>query len=114
MGLAEKSVLLVYHPDAEDWINVNNDLEKLLLELRDPTKRFARQVSPAAACSLRVAQPVHASLPCSCTCCAPLILLQVPPHAHFHMHIKLCRRHISGVDLLQPACASKLGVGSRN
>ena len=49
VGLAEKAVLLAYHPDAEDWINVNNDLEKLLLELRDPGKRFARQVTPAAA-----------------------------------------------------------------
>lgn len=64
VGLAEKSVLLAYHPDAEDWINVNNDLEKLLLELRDPSKRFARQVIPAAVWSLPLVSP-----------CAPALLL---------------------------------------
>lgn len=56
-------MLLAYHPDAEDWINVNNDLEKLLLELRDPGKRFARQVAPAAARMVLLMQSLHASLP---------------------------------------------------
>ncbi len=44
VGLTEASVLREYHPDAQDLISVDNNLEKLLLDLRDPHKRFPRQV----------------------------------------------------------------------
>lgn len=44
-GLAEKTVLSEYHPDALDMLNVSTDLQKVLLELRDPHKRFPRQVT---------------------------------------------------------------------
>jgi len=43
--LSEKTVLREYHPDAEDMLNVSNDLEKILVALRDKTKRFPRQVA---------------------------------------------------------------------
>ena len=91
MGLAEKSVLLAYHPDAEDWINVNNDLEKLLLELRDPGKRFARQVAPAAARRVSLVQSLRARLPCLCTFCVPCLLAS---HTHpLLLHAVLLGRH---------------------
>ena len=53
VGLTEASVLREYHPDAQDLISVDNNLEKLLLDLRDPHKRFPRQVTcPSCACHL--------------------------------------------------------------
>ncbi|GFR84311.1 DNA ligase [Elysia marginata] len=39
MGLSQASVLSVYHPDAEELYNVNNNLEKVCRELRDPETR---------------------------------------------------------------------------
>ncbi|KAK9834174.1 hypothetical protein WJX81_005346 [Elliptochloris bilobata] len=57
VGLAEKSVLNMYHPDAEDLINVNNDLEKLLLDLRDPDKRIPRQsIQPGSVARAQLAR----------------------------------------------------------
>lgn len=39
VGLSQSSVLGVYHPDAEELYNVNNNLEKVCLALRDPKTR---------------------------------------------------------------------------
>ncbi|KAK3794568.1 hypothetical protein RRG08_003717 [Elysia crispata] len=39
MGLSQTSVLSVYHPDAEELYNVNNNLEKVCRLLRDPKTR---------------------------------------------------------------------------
>ncbi|GFN81474.1 DNA ligase [Plakobranchus ocellatus] len=39
MGLSQASVLSVYHPDAEELYNVNNNLEKVCRLLRDPNTR---------------------------------------------------------------------------
>lgn len=39
MGLSQASVLSVYHPDAEELYNVNNNLEKVCRLLRDPETR---------------------------------------------------------------------------
>lgn len=48
-------MLREYHPDAQDLISVDNNLEKLLLDLRDPHKRFPRQVTcPICACHLYI------------------------------------------------------------
>ncbi|XP_076463012.1 LOW QUALITY PROTEIN: DNA ligase 4-like [Babylonia areolata] len=40
VGLSQASVLSVYHTDAEDFFNVNNNLEKVCLLLRDPATRM--------------------------------------------------------------------------
>ncbi len=47
--LSENSALKEYHPDALDMVNVTDNLEKVLLTLRDKTKRFPRQVAPLCA-----------------------------------------------------------------
>ncbi|XP_069127951.1 DNA ligase 4-like [Argopecten irradians] len=39
VGLSQASVLSVYHPDAEDFFNVNNNLEKVCRMLRDRSVR---------------------------------------------------------------------------
>lgn len=39
IGLSQASVLSVYHPDAEELYNVNNNLEKVCRLLRDPNTR---------------------------------------------------------------------------
>jgi len=50
--LSENSVLKEYHPDAVDMINVSDNLEKILLALRDKSKRFPRQVAfPGTLCA---------------------------------------------------------------
>nr|KAG5701196.1 hypothetical protein BaRGS_023305 [Batillaria attramentaria] len=40
VGLSQASVLSVYHMDAEDFFNVNNNLEKVCRLLRDPATRM--------------------------------------------------------------------------
>ncbi|GAB1599803.1 DNA ligase 4-like [Argonauta hians] len=40
MGLSQASVLGIFHPDAEEMFNVNNNLEKVCLQLSDPEIRF--------------------------------------------------------------------------
>ncbi|XP_029633322.1 DNA ligase 4 isoform X1 [Octopus sinensis] len=39
VGLSQNSIFGVYHPDAEEMFNVNNNLEKVCLQLSDPNIR---------------------------------------------------------------------------
>ncbi|KAJ3046908.1 DNA ligase (ATP), partial [Rhizophlyctis rosea] len=43
LGISEKTILDLYHPDALDLFNVCSDLAQVTSQLKDPTKRLAQQ-----------------------------------------------------------------------